>query len=85
MATWDVRVPADRAVKKNFRVTERFTFELGANAYNVLNHPNFGSSLTSGTFGTIQNTVVPASSPYGNFQGSAVSGRLLQLELGLSF
>jgi hypothetical protein len=30
------------------------------------NHPNFGnpdSSITSGTFGTIQSTAVPASSP----------------------
>ena len=79
----------DLSIKKSFRITESgLTFLMGANAYNILNHPNFGnpdSSITSGTFGTIQNTVVPASSPYGNFQGAAVSGRILQLELNLKF
>ncbi len=81
----------DLTIKKSFRITKKEegrVLTLGANAYNVLNHPNFGnpdSSLTSGTFGTIQNTVTPASSPYGNFQGSAVSGRILQLEMGVKF
>jgi hypothetical protein len=79
----------DLSIKKTFRITENgLAFTLGANAYNILNHPNFGnpdSSLTSGTFGTVQNTVTPASSPYGNFQGAAVSGRILQLELKLKF
>jgi hypothetical protein len=42
-------------------------------------HPD--NSLSDGfAFGHIQSTVTPASSPYGNFQGSAVSGRVLQLE-----
>jgi hypothetical protein len=80
---------SDFSIRKTFRITENgFAFTLGANAYNILNHPNFGnpdSSITSGTFGTIQNTVTPASSPYGNFQGAAVSGRILQLELKLKF
>src|SRR5215469_5113198 len=79
----------DLSVRKTFRITESgLAFTIGANAYNVLNHPNFGnpdSSISSGTFGTVQNTVTPASSPYGNFQGSAVSGRILQLELKLKF
>ena len=79
----------DLSIKKTFRITENgLAFTLGANAYNILNHPNFGNpdnSVTSGTFGTVQNTVTPASSPYGNFQGAAVSGRILQLELKLKF
>lgn len=79
----------DFSIRKTFLVTEKgLAFTLGANAYNILNHPNFGnpdSSVTSGTFGTVQNTVTPASSPYGNFQGAAVSGRILQLELKLKF
>ena len=81
----------DLTLKKSFRITKNETsptFTLGANAYNILNHPNFANpsdSITSGTFGTIQSTVTPASSPYGNFQGSAVSGRVLQLELGFKF
>ncbi len=79
----------DLSIKKTFRITENgLAFTLGANAYNILNHPNFGnpdSVVTSSTFGTVQNTVTPASSPYGNFQGAAVSGRILQLELKLKF
>jgi hypothetical protein len=79
----------DVSVKKNFRITDSgLTFELGANGYNILNHPNFANpndSLSSGSFGQIQSTVTPASSPYGNFQGSAVSGRVLQLELQVKF
>jgi hypothetical protein len=81
----------DLSIKKNFRIAKGengLNFTLGANAYNVLNHPNFGNPdnfRRDGTFGNIINTVVPASSPYGNFQGAAVSGRLLQLELALKF
>ena len=63
-------------------------FTIGANAYNILNHPHFANpddSITSGTFGQVQSTVVPASSPYGNFQGSSVSGRVLQLEMQVKF
>jgi hypothetical protein len=79
----------DFSIRKNFKITESgLIFSMGANAYNVLNHPNFGNpdnSVSDGTFGSIQNTVTPASSPYGNFQGSAVSGRILQLELQVQF
>jgi len=53
----------------------------GANFYNVFNHPNFANpvnGISSGQFGTIQSTVVPPTSPYGKFVGSAVSGRLIQ-------
>jgi Carboxypeptidase regulatory-like domain len=81
----------DLSIKKSFRVTKNesgLRLILGANAYNVLNHRNFGNPdnfRRSGTFGTIQNTVTPASSPYGNFQGAAVSGRILQLEMEVKF
>jgi len=81
----------DFAIKKAFRVTKNengLQLVLGANAYNVLNHPNFATpdnNVASGTFGTIQATVTPASSPYGNFQGAAVSGRILQLEMEVKF
>ena len=30
---------SDLGLKKSFRLTERFSFTLGANAYNILNHP----------------------------------------------
>ena len=80
----------DMTVKKNFRITESgLTFSMGANAYNFLNHPRFANpdnNLADGSaFGNIQSTVTPASSPYGNFQGSAVSGTVLQLELEVKF
>jgi len=34
--------------------------------------------LSSGTFGKITSTVSPFSSPYGSFQGSSASGRIIQ-------
>jgi hypothetical protein len=81
----------DMTIKKSFRITESgLTFAMGANAYNVLNHPRFANpdnnlADAGSTFGQVQSTVTPASSPYGNFQGSAVSGRVLQLELEVKF
>jgi outer membrane receptor protein involved in Fe transport len=81
----------DLSIKKSFRITREdngLRLVIGANAYNVLNHPNFDnpdSYRRSGTFGQITQTVTPASSPYGNFQGSAVSGRVLQLEMQVKF
>jgi hypothetical protein len=64
------------------------SFGLGANAYNIFNHPNFAnpvSDISSGQFGTIRSTVVPPTSPYGAFVGSAVSGRQLQVQARLTF
>ena len=78
----------DLSIKKGFAIRESLSFIIGANAYNVLNHPNFGNpdnAINDGTFGLIVNTVTPASSPYGNFQGAAVSGRILQLEAQVRF
>ena len=68
---------------------ERYELQLGATASNVLNHPNFATpvnSVTLGTFGTIQQTVVSSpSSLYGNGQGSSPSGRVLALNAGFTF
>jgi hypothetical protein len=79
----------DLSVRKNFQLTEKMTFVVGANAYNVLNHPNFANpnnDVASGSaFGQIQNTVTPPTSPYGAFQGAAVSGRVIQLETQVKF
>ena len=81
---------ADFSLQKDIRLTERFVFTLGANAFNVFNHPNFANpdadiSNAGSTFGQIQSTVTPPNSPYGNFQGAAVSGRVLQLDLKFKF
>ncbi|HWY57446.1 MAG TPA: carboxypeptidase regulatory-like domain-containing protein [Terriglobales bacterium] len=79
---------SDFAVLKNFKLSERFNFGLGANAYNVFNHPNFGNpnhDMSGGSFGMSETTVEPPTSPYGAFVGSAVSGRVVQLHAELKF
>ena len=79
---------SDFTLRKDFRVRERVNFGIGATAYNVFNHPNFANpahDVGSTPFGVIQSTVVPPTSPYGAFVGSAVSGRLLQLNAQVIF
>ena len=79
---------SDFSILKNIPITERVSFGLGATAYNVFNHPNFSNPIgdvSSSQFGTIQSTVVAPTSPYGSFVGSAVSGRLLQVDARLTF
>ncbi len=70
----------DTQLLKSFRMGERAKFSIGAQTYNILNHPNFlnpSGTVTSGAFGKITSTATPPTSPYGSFQGSAVSGRVL--------
>jgi hypothetical protein len=65
---------------KSIPVAEGKRFEIGADAYNLLNHPNFGlptSDVNSGSFGLITATQASPTSIYGTGQGSAVSGRVL--------
>jgi len=79
---------SDFSVAKKFRLTERASFTGGANFFNVFNHPNFANpvgDISSGQFGQIVSTVVPPTSPYGAFVGSAVSGRLVQLTAKVTF
>jgi hypothetical protein len=70
----------DTNIARNFTIKEKMTFNLGLQAYNVLNHANFANpsgSLSSGAFGTITTTVGPPTSIYGTGQGASVSGRLM--------
>lgn len=81
---------SDFGLQKGFRLMENgMAFTLGADAYNVFNHPNFDNphaSVTSGSlFGQFFQTVTPPNSPYGNFQGAFVSGRVLQAYLKFKF
>lgn len=66
---------------KEFPVTEQTRFELGADAYNLLNHPNFGipnADVNKGeTLGTVTTDVSVPTSIYGTGQGAIVSGRVL--------
>jgi hypothetical protein len=67
-------------LSKSIAVTEHQHFEVGADAYNLFNHPNFGlptSDVNSGNFGLITSTQASPTSIYGTGQGSAVSGRVL--------
>jgi Carboxypeptidase regulatory-like domain/TonB-dependent Receptor Plug Domain len=79
----------DFSLRKNFRVTERLGLQLGANAYNVLNHPNFqvpdNSTGFGPSFGVIKSTVSPATTPYGAFAGSLAANRILQVMAKFTF
>ena len=78
----------DLNLKKTFTYRERYKLETGAYFFNIFNHPNFdlpGNNLATGNFSQIQNTVSAPTSAYGSFQGSAVSGRVVQLVVKFSF
>jgi len=80
---------SDFSVLKNFKVTERVAFGVGANMYNVFNHPSFGNpfhDIAQGALaGMAYTTVEPPTSPYGAFVGAAASGRIIQLHANLNF
>ena len=80
---------SDLTLLKNVRVSEKgVVFSFGAEAINFFNHPNFDrpvGSLSSGSFGKITETVGQPNSPYGNFQGSAANGRIIESELKVKF
>jgi hypothetical protein len=81
-------VDTDLSLLKRIVKVEGFTFELGANAYNVWNHANFAqpvNDISSGSFGQIQQAVAPPTSPYGSFQGAAVTQRLVQIHGKITF
>ena len=78
----------DAQLSRSFKIRERISFLLGIQAYNVLNHANFGNpsgSVTSGSFGQITTTLGPPTSIYGTGQGSSVSGRLAVLTGRITF
>jgi hypothetical protein len=78
----------DMQLSKITPITERVKFKLGANFFNILNHPNFApppNNVAVSTFGKINADIPPVSSPYGNFQGAGVSGRLVQVMGGITF
>gem|GEM_PF-386108 len=81
---------SDIMVEKHFSLMYHMKFALGATAFNAFNHPNFGQPSGSmnagaGGFGYISNAISPPTSPYGSFQGAAVTGRLVQVFGKFSF
>jgi hypothetical protein len=70
----------DATLSKQIVKTEGAVFTIGAQAYNVFNHVNFnapGTSVGTGSFGVISTVQAPPTSPYGSFQGAAVTQRVL--------
>src|SRR5271163_487993 len=73
----------DFSLRKNFSLTERLGFTIGANFFNVLNHPNFGQPLSNTAdgpfFGTILNTITPPTSVFGSFAAGTADARIVQI------
>jgi hypothetical protein len=80
---------ADLSLYKDLLQEGPVRFRVGAQAYNVLNHPNFGApqnnASLSQNLGVINTTVSAPASPYGFFEGDAVSGRVLVVMGRLTF
>jgi len=79
----------DTALYKNLFRTEGMTFQIGAQAYNTLNHVNFGQPANNasnpGTLGHIATDINAPTSPYGSSQEPTVSGRVLVVQGRLTF
>jgi hypothetical protein len=78
----------DTNVTKKFFFTEHKNIEIGAQFYNVLNHPNFSvpsASVTSGSIGTTTGDIAPPTSIYGSGQGALVTGRVIVIMAKFSF
>jgi hypothetical protein len=72
----------DLAVLKSFRIREGLKLAIGAQFFNVLNHPNFSppvSNIENPFFGLITSTVSAPTSILGSLLGGDASPRLIQL------
>jgi hypothetical protein len=72
------------SLRKNFQIDERMNFQLGMNAYNWLNHANYGAPYASTgfgptNFGTVIFTQSPPTPPYGAFASAATYMRMVQV------
>jgi len=80
----------DLNVMKGFRIpgTEAAQFQIGADAYNVLNHPNFLNptfDADSPSFGDIFTQASVPTSVYGSFLGGNAAPRIMQLKATIQF
>ncbi len=80
----------DLTLMKNFRLPkwEGAELQIGAQAFNVLNHPNFDQpvgNIASSLFGLIDRTVATPTSIFGSFLGANASPRALQIRAVLNF
>jgi hypothetical protein len=69
----------DLALIKNTKISERFNLQLRADAFDLLNHPNYGqpSGTVGSTLGIINSTRFPT--------GDSGSSRQLQMAMKLKF
>ena len=80
----------DLTLMKNFRLPkwESAELQIGAQAFNVLNHPNFDQpvgDISNPQFGFINRTVATPTSIFGSFLGADASPRALQIRAQLRF
>jgi hypothetical protein len=90
---------SDFTVGKNFHATERVKITVGANIYNIFNHPNFQnpnknwtpgcSTIPTGSqqasCGNISGQAAPPTGPYGSFFNGLPAGREGQLQAKIVF
>jgi Carboxypeptidase regulatory-like domain len=78
----------DMSVMKYTKITERATLGVGAQFFNLFNHPNFDqpiNDVSNSQFGTIIHTVNTPTSILGSFLGGDASPRLIQLKAEFKF
>jgi hypothetical protein len=78
----------DANLFRTFTIAERLKFAVGLQAFNVLNHPNFGqpdATLGDSTFGQITGMAGVPTSPYGSGLGYDASPRTVQLTGKITF
>ena len=80
----------DLAITKNFKVPhwEGALLGVGAQFFNILNHPHFDqpdADIASPTFGSVINPVSSPTSIFGSFLGADASPRLIQLHASITF
>jgi len=80
----------DLTLMKNFRIPhwEGAEFQIGAQAFNILNHPNFDQpigDISNAQFGQSVRTVATPTSIFGSFLGADASPRALQIRAQLRF
>jgi hypothetical protein len=74
---------SDLSVAKSFKLTERMALSVGANFYNVFNHPNFDqpdANIADQTFGQVVTTAPLPTGPYGAFFANLPSARIIQFQ-----
>jgi hypothetical protein len=80
----------DLTLMKDFRIPkwEGAEMQIGVQAFNILNHPNFDQPIgdvSNSQFGDIVRTAATPTSIFGSFLGADASPRALQIRAQLRF